>query len=47
MLVGQYHMVAFFLNSAGTALEPGYDTEVLPAPTGAGADAAEGTHGDA
>jgi 4-carboxymuconolactone decarboxylase len=47
MLVGQYHMVAFFLNSAGTRLEPGYDTEPLPAPTGAGADAAEGAHGDA
>ncbi|MFF3912106.1 carboxymuconolactone decarboxylase family protein [Streptomyces sp. NPDC001852] len=47
MLVGQYHMVAFFLNSAATPLEPGYDTETLPAPTRAGADTAEGTHGDA
>ncbi len=46
MLVGQYHMVAFFLNSAGTPLEPGYDTEILPAPGEAGADAAEGAHGD-
>ncbi|MEU8467338.1 carboxymuconolactone decarboxylase family protein [Streptomyces sp. NPDC029006] len=45
MLVGQYHMVAFFLNSAGTPLEPGYETETLPAPTGAGA--ADGTPGDA
>ncbi|MFF4551089.1 carboxymuconolactone decarboxylase family protein [Streptomyces sp. NPDC001435] len=24
MLVGQYHMVAFFLNSAGTRLDPGF-----------------------
>lgn len=47
MLVGQYHMVAFFLNSAATPLEPDYSTEALPAPTGAGADVAEGTHGDA
>ncbi|MEU1407806.1 carboxymuconolactone decarboxylase family protein [Streptomyces sp. NPDC005728] len=47
MLVGQYHMVAFFLNSAGTRLEPGFETETLPAPTGAGANAAEGAHGDA
>ncbi|MFG2122821.1 carboxymuconolactone decarboxylase family protein [Streptomyces sp. NPDC048710] len=47
MLVGQYHMVAFFLNSAGTRLEPGWETEALPAPTGAGADTAEGAHGDA
>ncbi|MGW3208952.1 carboxymuconolactone decarboxylase family protein [Streptomyces sp. NPDC001135] len=46
MLVGQYHMVAFFLNSAGTRLESGYDTETLPAPTGAGADAARGVDGD-
>ncbi|MFJ5532599.1 carboxymuconolactone decarboxylase family protein [Streptomyces sp. NPDC093261] len=44
MLVGQYHMVAFFLNSAGTRLEPGYEKEALP---GAGTDAAEGTHTDA
>ncbi|MFE0516964.1 carboxymuconolactone decarboxylase family protein [Streptomyces sp. NPDC058964] len=41
MLVGQYHMVAFFLNSAGTRLEPGYETETLPAP------AADGAHNDA
>ncbi|MEV6291464.1 carboxymuconolactone decarboxylase family protein [Streptomyces sp. NPDC051896] len=47
MLVGQYHMVAFFLNSAGTRLEPGYASETLPEPTGAGADATEGAHGDA
>lgn len=47
MLVGQYHMVAFFLNSAGTRLESGYETETLPAPTGPGADAAKGAHGDA
>ncbi|MFF9410345.1 carboxymuconolactone decarboxylase family protein [Streptomyces anandii] len=47
MLVGQYHMVAFFLNSAGTRLEPGYEAETLPAPTGAGADAREGDRGDA
>ncbi|MFF7972460.1 carboxymuconolactone decarboxylase family protein [Streptomyces sp. NPDC007905] len=47
MLVGQYHMVAFFLNSAGTRLEPGYEAEALPAPPVAGADAAEGVHGDA
>ncbi|QTD96585.1 carboxymuconolactone decarboxylase family protein [Streptomyces cyanogenus] len=40
MLVGQYHMVAFFLNSAGTPLEPGFDAETLPAPTGT-------AHGDA
>ncbi|MFE7167920.1 hypothetical protein [Streptomyces sp. NPDC057616] len=46
MLVGQYHMVAFFLNSAGTRLEPGYDTQTLPAPT-AREDGAEGTHRDA
>ncbi|MGW3355226.1 carboxymuconolactone decarboxylase family protein [Streptomyces bungoensis] len=45
MLVGQYHMVAFFLNSAGTPLERDYATEILPAP--AGADAAEGAHRDA
>ncbi|MEV0976516.1 carboxymuconolactone decarboxylase family protein [Streptomyces sp. NPDC049915] len=45
MLVGQYHMVAFFLNSAGTRLEPGYATETLPAPGEPGADAAEGAHG--
>ncbi|MGW4562559.1 carboxymuconolactone decarboxylase family protein [Streptomyces sp. NPDC004561] len=47
MLVGQYHMVAFFLNSAGTRLEPGYATETLPAPGGSGADPAEGADGDA
>ncbi|MGI5373239.1 carboxymuconolactone decarboxylase family protein [Streptomyces sp. CA-251387] len=47
MLVGQYHMVAFFLNSAGTPLEPDFESETLPAPTGAGADAAEGADGDA
>ncbi|MFF2515852.1 carboxymuconolactone decarboxylase family protein [Streptomyces sp. NPDC058086] len=47
MLVGQYHMVAFFLNSAGTRLEPGYDKETLPAPTPACEDGAEGVHGDA
>ncbi|MCF1508692.1 carboxymuconolactone decarboxylase family protein [Streptomyces glomeratus] len=47
MLVGQYHMVAFFLNSAGTRLEPAYATETLPAPTGAGADTVEGVRGDA
>ncbi|MFJ4946972.1 carboxymuconolactone decarboxylase family protein [Streptomyces sp. NPDC088760] len=38
MLVGQYHMVAFFLNSAGTPLEPGFATETLPAPTRTGDD---------
>ncbi|WP_251092206.1 carboxymuconolactone decarboxylase family protein [Streptomyces sp. Caat 7-52] len=47
MLVGQYHMVAFFLNSAGTRLEPDYAAETLPAPPGAGADAPEGVPGDA
>ncbi|MFJ9865951.1 carboxymuconolactone decarboxylase family protein [Streptomyces sp. NPDC101165] len=50
MLVGQYHMVAFFLNSAGTRLEPGYETETLPgagADGDADADAEEGTHTDA
>ncbi|MGW0700185.1 carboxymuconolactone decarboxylase family protein [Streptomyces sp. NPDC002867] len=26
MLVGQYHMVAFFLNSAGVKLDPGFDS---------------------
>ncbi|MEU1914484.1 carboxymuconolactone decarboxylase family protein [Streptomyces massasporeus] len=26
MLVGQYHMVAFFLNATGVALEPGFDS---------------------
>jgi 4-carboxymuconolactone decarboxylase len=36
MLVGQYHMVAFFLNSAGTRLEPGFAAETLPASTGSG-----------
>ncbi|GGU98894.1 carboxymuconolactone decarboxylase [Streptomyces filipinensis] len=46
MLVGQYHMVAFFLNSAGTELEPDYEGETLPAPAGAGADATERAHGD-
>jgi alkylhydroperoxidase family enzyme len=46
MLVGQYHMVAFFLNSVGTPLEPGYAAETLPAPAEAGRDAAEGAHGD-
>ncbi|MFF3326769.1 carboxymuconolactone decarboxylase family protein [Streptomyces sp. NPDC002889] len=25
MLIGQYHMLAFFLNSAGVQLEPGFD----------------------
>ncbi|MFE0257764.1 carboxymuconolactone decarboxylase family protein [Streptomyces sp. NPDC059010] len=30
MLVGQYYMVAFFLNSAGTRLEPGFAAETLP-----------------
>ncbi|MFH9706114.1 hypothetical protein ACH4MW_05035 [Streptomyces luteogriseus] len=25
MLVGQYHMVAFFLNATGVELEPGFD----------------------
>ncbi|MEU6589997.1 carboxymuconolactone decarboxylase family protein [Streptomyces sp. NPDC046881] len=38
MLVGQYHMVAFFLNSAGTPLEPGFTTEALPAATGTADD---------
>ncbi|WEO93385.1 carboxymuconolactone decarboxylase family protein [Streptomyces sp. FXJ1.172] len=46
MLVGQYHMVAFFLNSAGTQLEPAYESETLPAPTGTGADSTEGAHRD-
>ncbi|WP_330342546.1 carboxymuconolactone decarboxylase family protein [Streptomyces sp. NBC_00557] len=46
MLVGQYHMVAFFLNSVGTPLEPGYATETLPGPTEAGRDTAEGAYGD-
>ncbi|MGW3176353.1 carboxymuconolactone decarboxylase family protein [Streptomyces sp. NPDC001153] len=45
MLVGQYHMVAFFLNSAGTPLEPGYASDALPGPDGALADTAEGGHG--
>ncbi|MEU6556994.1 carboxymuconolactone decarboxylase family protein [Streptomyces sp. NPDC046915] len=47
MLVGQYHMVAFFLNSAGTRLEPGFETETLPTPTTTGSDATEGAQGDA
>ncbi|MET9760462.1 carboxymuconolactone decarboxylase family protein [Streptomyces sp. NPDC006372] len=47
MLVGQYHMVAFFLNSAGTRLEPGFETETLPAPTGTGAEASEPAPGEA
>ncbi|MEU8031274.1 carboxymuconolactone decarboxylase family protein [Streptomyces sp. NPDC049099] len=47
ILVGQYHMVAFFLNSAGTRLEPGYATEALPTSNGSGGDAVEGAHGDA
>ncbi|MCQ4045284.1 SDR family oxidoreductase [Streptantibioticus rubrisoli] len=34
MLVGQYHMVAFFLNSAGTRLDPGYELHTLPATVG-------------
>ncbi|MGX1566249.1 hypothetical protein [Streptomyces sp. NPDC055506] len=25
MLVGQYHMLAFFLNATGVELEPGFD----------------------
>ncbi|MFI2346570.1 carboxymuconolactone decarboxylase family protein [Streptomyces sp. NPDC019443] len=29
MLVGQYHMVAFFLNSVGVALDPGFDSPGL------------------
>lgn len=45
MLVGQYHMVAFFLNSAGTRLDPGYDTETLPPPSDV--VAAAGVPGDA
>ncbi|MCC5477854.1 carboxymuconolactone decarboxylase family protein [Streptomyces barringtoniae] len=45
ILVGQYHMVAFFLNSVGTPLEPGYASEALPGPAGARADAPEGGHG--
>ncbi|MGW7821450.1 carboxymuconolactone decarboxylase family protein [Streptomyces puniciscabiei] len=45
MLVGQYHMVAFFLNSAGTPLEPGYASEALPGPDGARAHATERGHG--
>ncbi|MEU4037873.1 carboxymuconolactone decarboxylase family protein [Streptomyces collinus] len=47
MLVGQYHMVAFFLNSAGTRLEPGYATEILPEPAAPGATTTEGAHGHA
>ncbi|MFD8543331.1 carboxymuconolactone decarboxylase family protein [Streptomyces sp. NPDC059649] len=31
MLVGQYHMVAFLLNSAGTELDPGFDPAGFPA----------------
>ncbi|MET7795125.1 carboxymuconolactone decarboxylase family protein [Streptomyces decoyicus] len=38
MLVGQYHMVAFFLNSAGTELDPGFGPVAFPA-------SAEGTTG--
>ncbi|MBN0046743.1 carboxymuconolactone decarboxylase family protein [Streptomyces actuosus] len=46
MLVGQYHMVAFFLNSAGTPLEPGYAAEaLLPSAGTGGPDAPEGAHG--
>ncbi|MEU9497546.1 carboxymuconolactone decarboxylase family protein [Streptomyces sp. NPDC048196] len=30
MLVGQYHMVAFLLNSAGTELDPGFDPAGFP-----------------
>ncbi|MFE0252380.1 carboxymuconolactone decarboxylase family protein [Streptomyces sp. NPDC059010] len=30
MLVGQYHMVAFFLNSAGVELDPGFDGTGFP-----------------
>ncbi|MFE9450125.1 carboxymuconolactone decarboxylase family protein [Streptomyces sp. NPDC006739] len=46
MLVGQYHMVAFFLNSAGTRLEPGFDAETLPTTAGTGADTAGREHDD-
>ncbi|MFL4946058.1 carboxymuconolactone decarboxylase family protein [Streptomyces sp. MMS24-I31] len=45
MLVGQYHMVAFFLNSAGTPLDPGYETETLPTAAGADAVTTEGAQG--
>ncbi|BDM69711.1 carboxymuconolactone decarboxylase [Streptomyces nigrescens] len=38
MLVGQYHMVAFLLNSAGTELDPGFGAAAFPA-------SAEGTTG--
>ncbi|MEU6475086.1 carboxymuconolactone decarboxylase family protein [Streptomyces massasporeus] len=37
MLVGQYHMVAFFLNATGVELEPGFD--------GTGFEGAEGDRG--
>ncbi len=37
MLVGQYHMVAFFLNSVGTRLDPGYEPHTLPAAESKGA----------
>ncbi|MFP1625471.1 carboxymuconolactone decarboxylase family protein [Streptomyces sp. 5K101] len=30
MLVGQYHMVALFLNSVGVELDPGFDSAGLP-----------------
>lgn len=30
MLVGQYHMVAFFLNSTGVELDPGFDATGFP-----------------
>ncbi|MFJ3617612.1 carboxymuconolactone decarboxylase family protein [Streptomyces iakyrus] len=30
MLVGQYHMVAFFLNATGVELEPGFDSAGFP-----------------
>ncbi|MFJ4280362.1 carboxymuconolactone decarboxylase family protein [Streptomyces massasporeus] len=30
MLVGQYHMVAFFLNATGVGLEPGFDSTGFP-----------------
>ena len=36
LLVGQYHMVAFFLNSAGVQLDPGFDE--TDAPEGVRAD---------
>ncbi|MEU7721937.1 carboxymuconolactone decarboxylase family protein [Streptomyces tibetensis] len=36
MLVGQYQMVAFFLNATGVELEPGFDSTGFPEGNGSG-----------